>query len=63
MLLQGGHLDGGCIGLYALSDVVVNSNEVRTSLRLSTLGASLLPGCEPVGTTEVAADVSASRQV
>jgi len=60
---QGRHLDGGCIGLYALSDVVVNPNEVRTSLGLSTLGTSLLPTCKPVGTTDVAADVPASRQV
>ena len=61
--LQGRHLDGWCIGLCALSDVVVNPNEVRTGLRLPTLGAGFLPTRKPVGTTHVAANVPASRQV
>ena len=49
--------------LCALGDVVVNPDEVGTRLRLSTLGAGLLATRKPVGTTHVAADVPASRQV
>ena len=61
--LRGNRLGKGCTRLWALANVIVNPNEVRTSLRLSTLGAGLPATFEPVGAAHVAADVPASRQV
>ena len=61
--LRGHGLAGGCTRLWTFANVVVNPNEVRTRLRLSTLGTGLPATRKPVGATHVAADVPASCQI